>query len=127
MQQKIMNAKTRSGAVDRVSWSSVREEIADRYLHDPAYRAGYERARRRHELASRVRALRNERGLSQQELAKQVGTSQAAIARLELGGAEPRLGTLERIADALGVDLLVDLVPRSALAAAEPVPNAAHA
>lgn len=109
-----------------MQWSEVRQEIADRYQHDPAYRAGYERARRRHELASTVRALRKERGLSQQDLAKRIGTSQAAIARLELGGSEPRLDTLERIADALEVELLLDFVPRGTLAGGEPAPAAAH-
>lgn len=113
MQQKGMSVETQPAAAGRMQWSHVREEIAGRYLHDAAYRTGYEKARRSHELAVRVRALRCERGLSQQELARRSGTSQAAIARLELGGAEPRLHTLERIARALDVDLRIDFVARA--------------
>jgi predicted transcriptional regulator len=41
-------------------------------------------------------------GLSQTEVAGRMGTSQSAIARLEAGGADIRLSTLERYAAALG-------------------------
>jgi HTH-type transcriptional regulator / antitoxin HipB len=125
-QKRMKSSAERRTPVDRVKWSDVREEIADRYLHEPAYRTGYEGARRRHELASTVRALRKERGMSQQDLAKRVGTSQAAIARLELGGSEPRLQTLQRIADALDVDLLLGFGPRHTPATVESTGAGAH-
>jgi len=114
MRQKITKSTTpdRELSAGRVKWSSVREKIADRYQHDPAYRAGWDKTARRHALASKIRTLRQERGLSQQELARRVGTSQAAIARLELGGAEPRLETLERIAEAFDMNLALHFEPR---------------
>jgi transcriptional regulator with XRE-family HTH domain len=62
-----------------------------------------------HDVAQR----RQERGLSQRELAELVGTTQSAIARLERGGRPPRIDTLLRIADALDCDLSVELRPRS--------------
>lgn len=49
--------------------------------------------------------LRLEKGLSQAELAAAIGTSQAAVSRLEAGEQEPRLTTLRKLASALGVDL----------------------
>jgi transcriptional regulator with XRE-family HTH domain len=63
-------------------------------------------------IADRVAERRQEKGLSQRELAELVGTTQSAIARLERGGRPPRIDTLLRIADALDCDLVVDLRPR---------------
>jgi transcriptional regulator with XRE-family HTH domain len=60
-----------------------------------------------------VAERRSARGLSQRELADLVGTTQSAIARLEAGGRPPRIDTLLRIADALGCDLHVELIPRT--------------
>ncbi|CAN5222543.1 hypothetical protein BH18ACT12_BH18ACT12_20470 [soil metagenome] len=63
-------------------------------------------------VADRVAERRQEKGLSQRELAELVGTTQSAIARLERGGRPPRIDTLLRIADALECELVVDLKPR---------------
>jgi transcriptional regulator with XRE-family HTH domain len=63
-------------------------------------------------VADKVAERRQEKGLSQRELAELVGTTQSAIARLERGGRPPRIDTLLRIADALECDLVVDLRPR---------------
>ena len=63
-------------------------------------------------IADQVAERRLARGMSQQELAHAVGTTQSAIARLETGGRPPRIDTLLRIADALDCDLVVELRPR---------------
>lgn len=63
-------------------------------------------------IADEVATRREARGLSQQELAAMVGTTQSAIARLETGGRPPRIDTLLRIAEALDCDLVVELRPR---------------
>ncbi len=57
---------------------------------------------RRRELMDELAAARRERGLSQTEIAARMGTSQSAVARLESGGLDARLSTLERYAAALG-------------------------
>jgi len=57
--------------------------------------------------AGLLKQLRVRAGMSQQQLAVRLGTTQSAIARLESGTAEPRLATLERLAEAFGEDLLV--------------------
>jgi predicted transcriptional regulator len=64
------------------------------------------------QIAEDVAERRQERGLSQRELAELVSTTQSAIARLERGGRPPRIDTLLRIADALDCDLAVELRPR---------------
>ena len=59
-----------------------------------------------------LRAARIRAGLSQAVVARRVGTTQSAIARLERGGRPPRIDTLLRIADALDCELVVELEPR---------------
>ena len=56
-----------------------------------------------------VREARLAAGLTQAELARRMGTTQSAVARLEARGANPRLRTLERAVRATGrhIDLSV--------------------
>lgn len=49
--------------------------------------------------------MRQHAGLTQRELAKRMGTTQSAIARLEGGDVVPRLDLLDRLARATGVNL----------------------
>lgn len=51
--------------------------------------------------------LRTEAGLTQAELARRMGTTQSAIARIEGGGSRPTLETLERLAAAVGKEFVV--------------------
>jgi ribosome-binding protein aMBF1 (putative translation factor) len=90
------------------TWRELRTERE----RSPEYRAAYDRARQAYEIGKKVRELREARGLSQKELAQRMGTTQSVIARLELGGAEPRFETLERVARALDSDLVIELHPR---------------
>jgi transcriptional regulator with XRE-family HTH domain len=62
-------------------------------------------------IADQVAERRLALGMSQQELAQAVGTTQSAIARLETGGRPPRIDTLLRISEALDCDLIVELRP----------------
>jgi transcriptional regulator with XRE-family HTH domain len=61
-------------------------------------------------LASNLRTARRRTGMTQAELAEAAGVGSGTVARLELGGEDPRLSTLQKLADALGVEL-GDLVP----------------
>ena len=61
-----------------------------------------------------VQEARRRAGLTQRELAARVGTSQAAIARIERGRQDPSLKTLERMVAACGFDLRFELVPHDA-------------
>ncbi len=54
-----------------------------------------------------VYRLRIEAGLTQADLAHRMGTTQSAIARMEGGGTRPTLETLEKLAVALGGELVV--------------------
>ena len=64
---------------------------------------------------ARLRELRTAADLSQRELAKRCGTSAAAISNFEAGNNAPTLGTLVRLAEALGCNVteLVVVLDRS--------------
>lgn len=76
--------------------------------------ARYERARTSIMVGSAVRAARRKAGLSQIELARRAGTSQPSIARLERGLVSPTVISLDRIARALGAELVIDFEPPGA-------------
>lgn len=80
-------------------------------LKDPEFRRQYEEERQALQLAIKIAALREQKGLSQQDLAKRMGTSQQAISRIESGQYEGfTLKTLERIAEATGMKVKIDFV-----------------
>lgn len=58
-------------------------------------------------LLERLVALREQAGLTQSQVAARMGTTQPVIARLEAGGRDPRLSTIERYARTIGADLEV--------------------
>ena len=91
----------------RERWETIKASRSE----TPAQRAGYERARLAAELGDQVRLLRLERGLSRGELARRLGASESAVARLELGGSSPTVQTLARLGEALGAELTIRLEP----------------
>lgn len=60
-------------------------------------------------IASQIIEIRQKKGLTQADLAERVGTKQAAIARIESGAYNPSLKSLEKIAQALDVSLILKL------------------
>jgi predicted transcriptional regulator len=91
------------------SWSDVKSRRAMSVQGQMAYRE----AALAIQVADQVRNLRIASGLSQEDLARRVGTTQPMIARLEAGGQPPSLRTLERLAEALDADLTVRLTRRA--------------
>ena len=90
------------------------DEIHERDMTDPAYRAEYERTRFANDIAIRVLRYRTEHGLTQTAFGRLVGIRQPHVARLESGDHEPSMSTLVRLAAALGEDFTVDIKPGGA-------------
>ncbi len=61
-------------------------------------------------LAMEIRELQEKRGPSQRQLAERLGTIQSAVERLGAGNVSPSLPTLDKVAAALGVELVVSFV-----------------
>ncbi len=88
---------------ERTSWSDLkkpRSGVGQRAYEDEA---------RISEFRDLVYRLRSEAGLTQAELAKRMGTTQSAIARMEGGGSRPTLETLEKLAGAIGQEMIVGM------------------
>lgn len=96
---------TRAGAVD---WREVLEDE----LQDPDFRAEWEASAPARAIANRLIQYRIEHSLTQTALARKFGMSQPAISRLEIGEHVPTLSTLIRIAQTLGIEILIDITPR---------------
>ena len=90
------------------------EEIARQRRDSTDYHEGYDEARRAFLIGQAVRERRLALGLSQTELATGAGMTQPALSRLEAGGAVPTIPVLERIAVALGAELIVTIAPHAA-------------
>jgi len=87
-------------------------DLHKKWMKEPKYRKAYEALEVEFALASAVIAARNRAGLTQQELARKMGTTQPVVARLESGRTRPSMRTLERLAKATGSRLLISFQPR---------------
>lgn len=84
------------------------EVWAKEALKDPEFKAEYDRQQPEFAI---IRA-RIEKGLTQEELAKKIGTKQSVISRLESGRANPSVAFLKKLASALNSHLQIKFVPR---------------
>lgn len=87
----------------RTSWADLTQTTP----RSEAARRAYEDEERVAAFRELVCRLRTEAGLTQTILAERMGTTQSAIARMEGGGTRPTLETLEKLASAVGADLVV--------------------
>lgn len=87
------------------------EDVLAEQLRDPDVRAEWERLAPARAIALRLVEYRSERGLTQTALGRALAMPQPAVARLESGDHAPSVEMLVRIAEALGIQLLVAVTP----------------
>ncbi len=83
------------------------EYKAERAARDDEFRDAYDALNEEYELRRGVIRARLEKGLTQAELAEQLGTTQSAISRMEAGEFNPRVDTLIKLAEVLGVEFRI--------------------
>jgi DNA-binding XRE family transcriptional regulator len=83
------------------------EDVKAEAMEDSELRRAYEEL----EPAYQIARLRILRGLTQQELAALVGTTQSSIVRLESGATKPGLSFLQRVVAALDAQVIVKIEP----------------
>ncbi|MBI5596492.1 MAG: helix-turn-helix transcriptional regulator [Elusimicrobia bacterium] len=81
--------------------SRVRAWLAGE-LKTPGFREGLKEAGARRRVARQIHDARKKAGVSQPELARRLGTSQAAVSRMEAGAQNMTIDIIESIARALG-------------------------
>ncbi len=62
-----------------------------------------------------VKAIRESMGISQEQLAENIGLTWRSIPNIESGNVNPKITTLQKIADYLNCDLKILLIPREKL------------
>ena len=91
-----------------ISFRDVKKE----WMEDPEFRRSYDELGPELALARALIEARLAAGLTQEEVARRMGTSQPVVARLE-SGHKPSLKTLERYAAAVGARLKIEIVPET--------------
>jgi ribosome-binding protein aMBF1 (putative translation factor) len=85
------------------------QDLKIQLLANPVVKREYDRIGPQFEIAAEVIRARHRAGLSQEELAAKMKTSQSTIARLESGQTLPSTKTLLRLAEATGSKVEVKL------------------
>lgn len=83
------------------------KDLHRKWMKDPHYRQAHAALSPEFELAHAVIEARVHAGLTQEQLAERMRTTQSAIARLESGRGRPSTQTLERLATATGTRLKI--------------------
>ncbi|MGQ9532581.1 MAG: helix-turn-helix domain-containing protein [Desulfotomaculales bacterium] len=91
-----------------MNWRELKAQL----LRNPELAGEYEVLEPEYRLLEAIIRQRLEKGMTQEMLARRIGTRQAAIARLESGRANPTLGFLRKAAEALDAELEIALRPR---------------
>jgi ribosome-binding protein aMBF1 (putative translation factor) len=82
-------------------------DLHRKWMKKKEYRKAYEELAPEFALARAVIRARVTAGLTQEQLARRMDTTQSAIARLESGRTRPSTQTLERLATATGTRLRI--------------------
>ena len=81
--------------------------LSDEWFKDPEFVREYEALEEEFALATALIKARADAGLTQEEIARRMGTTQSAVARLEGGKSRPSTTTLAKFAKATGTRLRV--------------------
>jgi ribosome-binding protein aMBF1 (putative translation factor) len=90
------------------------DDLHDNWMKDAKYRREYEALEEEFSLVAALIEARTRAGLTQEQVARRMKTTQAVIARLEGGGSKPSTRTLERYAEATGSRLRITFEPERA-------------
>lgn len=83
------------------------KEYKKELLNDPEIKREYDSLA----VAKMIYSVRTEANLTQEQLAKRIGTRQANISRVEKGSSNITVDTLSKIAEATGYELVISMKP----------------
>ena len=84
--------------------------ISRRKKRDGKFAANLESGYQEFKVGVLLRQAREHAGITQEDLARRTHTAKSAISRLENHAEHVRLSTIERVAHALGMNLVIQLV-----------------
>ncbi len=83
------------------------DKILKKELKDPIFKKHYDEYGKQLEIAYQILKLRIKKRISQAKLAKEIGTKQSNIARMEAGQQNFSVDTLHKLAKAFGTELKI--------------------
>src|SRR5262249_33128429 len=87
------------------------DEVFAKSEKDPRWDTAYAEADLEVRLALKIAKLRERAHLNQKQLAKAIGTTQSGVSRIEHGEQNLTIGTLQKIAKAVGSQVFIDFRP----------------
>lgn len=93
--------------------SSYRE-YKEKALRNPEVKAEYDSLEAEYDIIQAMIDARINQHMTQKDLSAKTGITQADISRIENGTRNPSLAMVKRLAEGLGMQLKLELVPRTA-------------
>lgn len=90
------------------------DDLHKDWMKDSRYRREYRALEEEFSITAAMIEARSRAGMTQEQVARRMKTTQAVIARLEGGGSKPSTRTLERYAKATGSRLRISFEPAAA-------------
>src|SRR5689334_6309969 len=90
------------------------DELHKKWVKNPKYRHEYQALEEEFSLSAALIEARSRAGLTQEQVAQRMKTTQAVVARLEGGGSMPSTRTLEKYAKATRTRLKISFEPEGA-------------
>ncbi len=87
------------------------DDLLEEQLQDSTFKEKYDALEPEFMVMQAMIDARREKGITQKDLSKATGISQADISRLEHGTGNPSIRTLKRVANALHMSLKIEFVP----------------
>lgn len=92
------------------------QNLTQELLKDKEFKKEYDALQPERDITMALVKARKDAGLTQSELSKRTGISQADISRLENGSRNPSIALLQRIAKALNATLRIEFIPNKNIA-----------
>lgn len=90
--------------------SDLKKYIEKRKKIDPEFAEGYDEGYQQFKIGVLLQISREQAGMTQEEVARKLGTKKSAISRIENHAEDIRLSTLHKYAKALGKKVNVEIV-----------------
>ncbi len=88
-------------------------EFRQELLNDPEVRREYDALEAEFDVIRAMINARKQQNMTQEELSRRTGITQADISRIENGTRNPSLNMLKRLAEGLGMRLKVEFLPKA--------------
>lgn len=87
---------------------NIKDEVNHRLEKDAELKKEYDRAQREYEVIKQLVEIRNEMGLSQNDVALQSGLTQQMVSRIETADNSPTLRNLIKYLDSMGLEIKIE-------------------